>query len=322
MSAEFRLALVFCLVCLACTGRSGEAPLDLGGTPAARFDGERAFSDLRALVEIGERSAGSPGAAKTRALIRERLGQAGWLAEPHRFSARAEGQGVLTLENVLAKRPGRSERIILVGAHYDTKRIDGIRFVGANDGASGVAVLLELARVLGPGPGEFPIWLVCFDGEEAFGGNISDWDGLYGSRALAAQMARDGSLERVGAFVLLDMVGDRDLDLVNDTGSSPRLRRFLREEAERMGVGEIVERGSRLHVVDDHVPFRERGVEDVLLLMDFQFGGRRVPGPYWHTERDDLAAVSAESLNTVGRLTVLILERIESFLAMDSTPGE
>ena len=89
-----------------------------------------------------------------------------------------------------------------------------------------------------------------------------------------------------------------------------------------MGVGEIVERGSRLHVVDDHVPFRERGVEDVLLLMDFQFGGRRVPGPYWHTERDDLAAVSAESLNTVGRLTVLILERIESFLAMDSTPGE
>ena len=69
-------------------------------------------------------------------------------------------------------------------------------------------------------------------------------------------MARDGSLERVGAFVLLDMVGDRDLDLVNDTGSSPRLRRFLREEAERMGVGEIVERGSRLHVVDDHVPPR------------------------------------------------------------------
>ncbi len=322
MSIRIWLSTLVCVFWLGCPGRSGEnAAESVRASGADRFEGARAFADLRDLVAIGERPAGSAGAARTRELIRERLRQAGWASSTHAFRVDRGNGATVELENVVAKRPGRQSKIILLGAHYDTKRIDGIRFLGANDGASGVAVLLELARALGPGPGEFPVWLAFFDGEEAFGSDITPEDGLFGSQALAERMLQDGDLERVRAVIVVDMVGDRDLDLVTDSYSSPRLRSYLNEAAARMGIQEVLARGPRLAVIDDHMPFRERGVEEVLLLMDFRFGGRWAPGPYWHTARDDLTSVSAESLNTVGKLCVLILERIESFIAEEPTPG-
>ncbi|NRA03355.1 MAG: M28 family peptidase [Myxococcales bacterium] len=322
MSVRIWLASAVCLFWLGCPGGSGETAAEPALDSAAnRFEGARAFADLRDLVAIGERPAGSAGAARTRELIRERLRQAGWVSATQAFQVDAGSGASVAMENIVAKRPGRQSTIILLGAHYDTKRIEGMRFLGANDGASGVAVLLELARVLGPGPGEFPVWLAFFDGEEAFGADITREDGLFGSRALAERMLRDGALERIGAVIVVDMVGDRDLDLVSDSHSSPRLRSYLNQAAVRIGHPEVLGNGPRLAIVDDHLPFRERGVAEVLLLMDFQFGGRSVPGPYWHTPRDDLASVSAESLNTAGKLCVLVLERIERFIAEESAPG-
>lgn len=322
VSGRISFKVMLCALWLACPGSSGEVPLaGPAGSAAARFDGARAFADLEDLVAIGERPAGSSGASRTRELIRERLRQAGWASSAQRFRVDAPTGSPVTMENVVAIRPGKRESIILLGAHYDTKRIEGVRFLGANDGASGVAILLELARALGPSAGEFPIWLAFFDGEEAFGPSITPRDGLFGSRALAERMDREGSLEQLRTLVVVDMVGDRDLDLITDTGSSPRLRAFLMEAAAEIGAQELLRRGPRLAVIDDHVPFRERGVEEVLLLMDFRFGSRTVPGPYWHTERDDLTSVSAESLNTVGKLCVLMIERVESFLVQQATPG-
>ena len=158
---------------------------------------------------------------------------------------------------------------------------------------------------------EFPLWLLFFDGEEAFGRDITEDDGLYGSRALADRMQRDGSLGAVHAFLVVDMVGDRDLNLTPDVNSAPWLATILVDEARRISP-ELIDERARVGLVDDHTPFREAGLEDTLALIDFQFGARTIPGPLWHAAGDDLDAVASESLNKTGRLLVEIVQRLEA----------
>jgi hypothetical protein len=294
----------------------GEGPATRGPS----FDADRAFGDLRDLVAIGRRPAGSEGAARTRALMAERLRQAGWPVREHRFVARPPGRDPVPMTNLVAELPGEQEGWIQLGAHYDTKDLPGIDFVGANDGASGVALLLEFARQIGSGARPYGVRLVFFDGEESFGPRITAEDGLYGSRAFAAELSRSGELEAVRAMILVDMVADADLDLVEELGSSPRLRRLAREVAIDLGIEDVVWGGPRMSVVDDHVPFAQEGLREVLCLIDFRYGDRTVPGPYWHTARDRLDAVSAESLNTVGRLVVELYGRIVRAEAGHSAP--
>jgi Zn-dependent M28 family amino/carboxypeptidase len=243
-------------------------------------------------------------------LIRERLRQAGWPVREQRFTVTRPQGGEVEMVNLVASRRGAQPGRIWLGAHYDTKDLSGMRFVGANDGASGVAVLLELARVLGTDERPFTIELLFFDGEESFGPSITPSDGLYGSRAFAEAAAARGELGEVHALLLVDMVGDRDLNLALDRNSAAWLRLILQEEAERVSPG-LVDGRQVLTLVDDHVPFLEAGLGNVLAIIDFQFGGRRTPGRLWHTAADDLEAVSAESLNRVGRLVVQILTRVE-----------
>jgi glutaminyl-peptide cyclotransferase len=287
------------------------------GGSSRSFDGERAFADLEALVRIGPRPPGSEGAERTRALIEQRLRQAGWPVRRQELEVLGPQGERLPMVNLIAVRRGERPDLILLAAHYDTKELSPLRFVGANDGASGVALLLELARVLGAEPGLHTVWLVFFDGEEALGPDITPDDGLYGSRALAVQMRDQGTLQSVRAFILVDMVADRDLNLAHDLGSDPRLRALLAEEAARLGLDGILDPSVKLALVDDHTPFVKLGMERVLAIIDFQFGARRMPGPYWHTERDDLSAVSALSLNSVGRLVVETFRRIEGEAAAD-----
>ncbi len=277
----------------------------------AGFDGARAFADLEALVRIGPRPAGSPGSARARALIRDRLRQAGWVVEEHAFEAHPPGAKPVAMVNLIARRVGPSAERILLITHYDTKELPGIAFVGANDGASGTAVLLELARVLGAQDLPLTTELIFADGEEAFGPSITSRDGLYGSTALAERMQVDGSLERVRSVILVDMVGDVDLNLVVDQGSSPLLRGLFARAADRLGHGGIIDRSATMTVIDDHVPFASRGVEHVLALIDFQFGARVSPGPLWHTEGDSLDAVAASSLNSVGEVLVETVRSVQ-----------
>ncbi len=281
-----------------------------GVRPESRFDGERAFADLRAQVAIGPRPSGSDGAEQTRALITGRLRQAGWPVRRHEFTVQGPEDAPVEMVNLIAELPGTREGWIVFGAHYDTKRLDDVRFVGANDGASGVAVLLELARRVGPLERGYGVRLVFFDGEEAFGPDLTSEDGIYGSRALAQEWSEAGDLDRIRALIVVDMVADRDLDLVNDRSSSPRLRALAREAAGSLGIEESVLGGPELAMVDDHLPFRERGLTEVLCLIDFRYGDRTVPGPLWHTPGDRLDAVSVESLNTVGELVVELYERL------------
>jgi Zn-dependent M28 family amino/carboxypeptidase len=284
------------------------------------FDGQRAFADLRDQVALGPRPMGSEASVKTRELITRRLRQAGWPAREIPFSAVGPSGEPVSGVNLIATLQGERPQRIWLGAHYDTKDIPGIRFVGANDGASGVALLLETARVLARRKNPVTYELVFFDGEEAIGPNITQRDGLFGSRALAKSMADAGELEGIVAFVLVDMVADRDLNLTPDRGSARWLQEALDAAAAEQDP-ELFDRSASLFLVDDHTPFRDAGLADVLALIDFQFGARTMPGPSWHTSADDLESVSAESLNRVGKLLVQALGAMERRAISDQLSG-
>jgi Zn-dependent M28 family amino/carboxypeptidase len=207
------------------------------------------------------------------------------------------------MANVIAVLPGRRPDTILVGGHYDTKWFREIPFVGANDGGSSAALLLELARRLAAGPREFSYRVVWFDGEEA----RESWtatDSLYGSRHMAAELARTGRLPR--AVVIADMIGDRDLGIQRESMSTPWLTDLVWTTAGRLGHGRHF-LATSMSVEDDHAPFLKLGVPATLLI-DFDF-------PAWHTADDTLDKVSAKSLAVVGEVLLEALPAIERRLS-------
>jgi len=298
----------------------GDAPAPVATEPRAVFDGERAFRDLVAQVQLGPRHPGSPGSAAVRELLRARLRQAGWSVRDHAFEARLPDGSSAAMVNLLADLPGPDPGVLMLIAHYDTKHLASVPdFVGANDGASGVAVLLELARVLPRQPRVLGLRIALCDGEEAVGANIRGSDGLYGSRALAAAMRADGSLAQVRALVLVDMVGDAELNLSWGADSDSALVGTFAALAQRAGI----DLAGPLGLVDDHSPFVAAGVPRVLSLIDFHFGDRSSPGWRWHSRGDVLEAVSAASLNSVGNVLVEFLARVGPEVARNpgATPG-
>ena len=273
-----------------------------GAADAARVDGAAAFRHLERLVAIGPRVAGTPGGARARAYITAELKKLGVKTEVRAFEADTP-DGRLSMANVVAVLPGRRSDVILLGGHYDTKYFKECRFVGANDGGSSAALLLELARCMAAAPREYTYWLVWFDGEEA---RVS-WtatDSLYGSRRLAAELARDRRLP--SAMILIDMIGDRDLGILRDTYSTAWLSNVLWATAARLG-HERHFLASGMAVEDDHMPFLQAGVPAALLI-DFDF-------PPWHTAGDTLDKVSPQSLAVVGEVVFAALPAIERQLS-------
>jgi glutaminyl-peptide cyclotransferase len=269
----------------ACAGAG--APADPSADAVDRFDARRAFADLRAQVALGPRPAGSDASRRLAERLRARL-------PGGRFEPVPGG-----LRNVVGVLPGRGAPI-LVGAHYDTKDLPG--FVGANDGASGTATALELARVLRAGRRacEREIRVVMFDGEESPAGSPDSAflrDGLRGSRAYAAAHA-----DELAAVVVVDFVGDRDLSIPRESGSSARLWRLLRDSARRVGAGGVFPSSAQGRILDDHLPFAERGVPAIDLI-DFDY-------PHYHRRSDTLDKVSARSLDRVGESLVDMLRRL------------
>ena len=280
----------------------GEEPNGGQGQPVGgRFDAERAFRDLRAQVRIGPRPAGSAASRQEVRWIVRRLREAGVpevrVQHPHR--------------NVVGRIPGEAPGTVVVGAHHDTKDIPG--FVGANDGASGVAVLLELARGLprrlhGPS-----IELVFFDAEEARGETPFDLDGARGSSQFVryAQVGQQGSaaLAQIRAMVLFDLVGDCELKTPREENSDADLYRLFSDAAEEIGGDGSPFEGTTDGIVDDHIPFIAVGIPSVALI-DFQFGPGPTPGAFWHTLQDDLDHVCAPSLDAVGEAALVAIPRI------------
>jgi glutaminyl-peptide cyclotransferase len=290
------------LIAVALVGCGGsdepEPPADTGG-----FDSERAFDDLVAQVELGPRPSGSKAARETAELI-----AAGWR------EAGLTDVGIQSpWENVIGTIPGDLPGTVIVGAHYDTK--DSIpNFVGANDGASGVAVLLELARALPPRLAGPSVQLVAFDGEEARGDRDFDVDGTRGSRQYvedARAGGRQGAvpLGDIRAMVLFDLVGDCDLLIPYEPNSDKNLYALFQVAAAELYGDPEPFKYNGFEVNDDHIPFAEAGIPAVDFI-DFVYGPAPPPGDYWHTPEDTLDKVCPASLEKVGEVALRAIPRI------------
>lgn len=255
-------------------------------------------------IAFGARHSGSDAIAAYAAWIRDAAAKNRKAAVTvHSFTASTPG-GQCLFRNIIAEIPGASRAWILVGCHYDAKHFLSLSgFQAANDGASGVAALLAMIGALEKYPDRPPcaIRFVFFDGEECLY-EYGEHDGLHGSRALAAKWAQSGELRNCRAMFLLDMVGDRELNLTIPANSSPALirqfERIVREAAPNLAWTKLAH-----GILDDHVPFLTRGVP-ALDLIDFDYG----PGnSYWHTAGDAIDKVSAQSIKTVADLTFALI---------------
>ena len=251
------------------------------------FDGERAYELAVTQLEFGARIPGTEAHRQEEAWILARLAEANWRTETQSFP-----YGTVEGHNLIGCGGAEEGDAILLGAHYDTRpRADRDRVhptspvPGANDGASGVAVLLELARVLDPSSLDRPLWLVFFDAED--GGDLDQTEWIVGSTWFAETME-----VRPAAVVIVDMVGDADLQLYYERNSDPALAASIWETAAGLGHPAFIARDGR-SILDDHRPFLRLGIPAVDII-DFDY-------PYWHTTQDTLDRISPQSLEQVGR---------------------
>jgi len=254
------------------------------------FSGERAYQHVLMQVSLGPRVPNSPSSRLARAYMRGVLERSQWAVQEEEFLYHGTA-----LVNLVAKQ-GQGP-IVILGAHYDSRPradrdpVPAHRLTpvpGANDGASGVAVLLELSRVLRWNADAFQVWLYFFDGEDS--GDIQGWDWAVGARHAAQAL----SPNEVQAMILVDMVGDCEQQFYWEGHSDSKLRAAIWEVARTLGFGDVFIPQERLSVMDDHVPFVERGIPAVDII-DFDY-------PYWHTVADTADKVCPQSLERVGRV--------------------
>jgi glutaminyl-peptide cyclotransferase len=260
------------------------------------FDGQRALADVEYQVSLGPRLPGSTAHAQAVDWMLTELQNAGWSAEVQETERMGH-----PIRNVIGKS-GQGEPWLIIGAHYDSRfwadedpdpNNHRQPVPGANDGASGVGVLLELARTL-PADLDKQIWLVFFDTEDQ--GRIPDWDWILGSRAFV-----DALESTPDAVMVIDMIGDADLNIYMERNSDPELTQSVWAKAAELGYSDQFIAEPRHAMLDDHTPFIERGIPSVLLI-DFDY-------PYWHTLEDTLDKISAQSLQAVGdTVTAWLLE--------------
>lgn len=256
----------------------------------AEFDGERAYQHVEAQLAFGPRTPGSQAHGQAVEYMVAELENFGWDVEIQELTYQEQ-----PVRNVIARR-GAGDRWIILGAHFDSRLVAdqdrdpqlSIQPVpGANDGASGVAVLLEMARVLPKETAKADqIWLVFFDSEDQ--GNLPGWDWIYGSRAFVDQLQGMPS-----AMVLVDMIGDADLNIFQEQNSDAELTRQIWETAASLGYQQQFIAQPKYRMLDDHIPFIDEGIPAVDLI-DFDY-------PFWHTSQDTADKVSADSLEAVGR---------------------
>jgi glutaminyl-peptide cyclotransferase len=255
--------------------------------PARVFDAQQAMADLTYQVELGPRIPGSAAHEKVVQWLMDSLGNAGWMVSRQETTRMDH-----PLVNVIAKR-GSGSPWVVIGAHYDsrlwanqdqdpTKEEDPVP--GANDGASGVAVLTELGRTL---PGNLPgqVWLVFFDAED--NGEIPGWDWLLGSEAFV-----DSLKSKPDAAIVLDMIGDANLNIYEERNSNQQITKQVWDTAAKLGYSGQFISSEKFSMLDDHTPFLNAGIPAIDII-DFDYR-------YWHTTQDTVDKTSANSLKAVG----------------------
>jgi glutaminyl-peptide cyclotransferase len=265
---------------------------------AAHFNGSRALEYTRQFVAFGPRYNGSEGLAKAQAYLRKEFARDETVEDTFVADTPA---GPQALHNFIVKFPGKKDGIIVLATHYETNYyLKDTGFVGANDGASTTGLLIEIANNLRGKPRDgYGVWLVFFDGEEA----VKSWsrsDSLYGSRHLAAKWQNDGTLKKVKAFLLADMIGDKELDIARDGNSTAWLEDLVGRAAALEGDQRYFFHNDTT-VEDDHLPFVQRGVP-VADVIDLDYGPHDSAHPdgYHHTPEDTLDKISARSLTIDG----------------------
>jgi hypothetical protein len=300
-----------------CRAGSAEAPVAQHPAPAktgqpveaaparSPFDGARAFEHVRRQVAFGPRPAGSPQLAETRKYLKGELVSYGLVVHEEPFTAETP-VGKIEMVNLVGELPGASPDVLVLGSHYDTKRMKD--FVGANDGGSSTAALLEIARVLAEEhktkKPDLTLQFVFFDGEEA----VVEWtdtDSVYGSTHFVDSRETGDQLERVRAMVLLDMIGDKDLAIQRELNSTRELTDVIWQTAASLGYARHFPNTGH-YIEDDHKPFLEAGVPAVDLI-DFSYGPQN---GFWHTPADTLDKVSPESLKVVGDVILASVPKI------------
>ena len=284
----------------------------LAQAPAAiHFDSNRAWEHLRQLVAIGPRPAGSAAIEQSRTYIKDQLRAAGLTAVEQTWTEETPA-GQTRMVNLIATIPGVAKDRLIISGHYDTKRFREFRFVGASDGGSSAAFLLELGRVLKARKNALTIELLFLDGEEA----VVEWQGndhTYGSRHYVDVAKRANALGSLKAMILIDMIGDRELRIKRDTNSTPWLTDLIWDAARRQKLDAYFVPDST-QIEDDHLPFLQAGVPsvDIIDLERYQQLGK------WHTAQDTLDAVGARSLQVVGDVVLAALPQIEARLSRPS----
>ncbi len=264
------------------------------------FDGKQAFAHVVKQVGFGPRPSGSPAIAQLQEYIQSELSSYGCKVETDAFSADTPA-GRLPMKNIVAKIRGDKPGILMLATHYDTKRLGN--FVGADDGASSTAVMLELARLLCPQHPGHAVWITFLDGEEAVKFIWEDPDNRYGSRQMAAQLAMSGDLKKIKALLLADMIGSRKLRFKREENSTNGLTDLVWSTAARLGYSSVFVSEST-PIEDDHIIFLKRGVPAVDVI-NFEI-------PYWHTTQDTLDKVSAQSLAITGHVFLESVKQLQA----------
>jgi Zn-dependent M28 family amino/carboxypeptidase len=256
-------------------------------TPAT-FDAQRAYNDVVEQMALGPRTPGSQAHADVIRYIQSELKSAGWKVTIQKSTFQGH-----EIQNIIASHGDTTEPATILGAHYDSRLkadrdadsfLTTLPVPGANDGASGVAVLLELSRVM-PAQTANDVWLVFFDAEDQ--GDLPGWNWILGSKAFVSSLSHP-----VKQVVIVDMIGDRDLNIYREKSSTPQLVDAIWSSAADLAYAQYFIGATRINMLDDHTPFLEAGIPAADLI-DFDY-------PYWHTAADLEDKVSAQSLKIVG----------------------
>ena len=284
---------------------SSSPDLSPAPSPPPKFDSSRAFQYVKEIVAFGPRPIGSQNHRKVEDYILSHLKQDS--VEEDAFTIETT-EGNFPVRNLLAKFPGTEDGIIVIASHYDTNYpLRDTSYVGANDGASSSALLLEIANQLrGTRREGYSVWLLWDDAEESMRLPWFDPESLYGVRHLAQKWQADGTIKHIKAFLLEDMIGDADLEIERETNSTPWLEEMIYQAATGLGYqSHFFARTSQIE--DDHIPFVERGVPSADLI-DFDYGYNNV---FWHTPQDTVDKLSPKSLEIVGTVTLATVQKLD-----------
>jgi glutaminyl-peptide cyclotransferase len=322
-AARLILSLILFLILTACsrdksaeppkaTVASNLAPISLDSSvfaadasPPPAFNSARAMQYVREVVAFGPRPIGSANHKKLENYILSHL--KGDAVEDDAFTSDTP-EGKFPVRNIIAKFPDTRDGVIVIAGHYDTNYpLRNTGYVGANDSGSSTAILLELANQLrGKKRDGYSVWLLWTDGEEFVGKQWTATDSLYGTRHLAEKWRNDGTLKKIKAFLLADMIGDADLNIDRDANSTPWLEDMVYQAATQLGYQSHFF-ARTIGEEDDHIPFMHLGVPCADLI-DFDYGYDNV---FWHTPQDTVDKLSPKSLEIVGSVILETLRLLD-----------